>query len=195
MGQRLVTEFIKDDKTFAVLYQHWDAYTETALSNLTHILLALEEKEIKDEADLAYMLYDLFGAWFTPEDSTYITNDKFRLTPVRVNRNSGLFAFDESSKESLKSAGEEYMSVDLDTKTASFGVYWEYYSFDNYCEECIEPGDEEEIEKEKNSIVECKVDTNTVTLKNIMKLRSAFNQAGQNLVHFTKDNTYAIAIG
>lgn len=195
MGQRLVTEFHKDGKLFAVLYQHWDAYTETALENLQAIVDALRITEINDVADLVFMLHDLFGAWLVDEEKEEILkNPKFRFCNFTLDRNAGLIAVSNNTMSSLKSAGEEYMAIDLDNKTVDFAVFSQYDSFAEYLRDHID--DEiEDIKEALKAVVESNLDIDHVPFDKVNELVRIFSYDSINdVVHFKKNMTWAVSI-
>lgn len=129
MGQRLViTLYDKNKEKLASIYYHWSGYTTSSagcvalLSGLYFDLLEIEGKEARRKYIAAY-LESQHGIFMSgrSSDNTNITGNK-----DLGDRNVGIYKIDDKGIEEMISCGEEFVDVNVDTKTITFDVWCQY---------------------------------------------------------------------
>ncbi len=144
MGQRLNIEICNNEKSLANAYYHWSAYTSSAYDLLKKIIFCypkpISENEVQNAVQLLTStgagLYDCAG-----EELEIIKDFPESLKKYAISRNHGLISMTKKAMEETRYWAEGKIIINIDTKTVSFDVFFDYE-------------EEDYTEKERNKIIE-----------------------------------------
>lgn len=128
MGQRLNIEIVSGGRTLANAYYHWSAYSASAADLAEQILSKYESDEIEDVTlDVAVDLLHSTGAGFDEQEIERMKNNRVFLKYTNtkaINRNTGLLSITDEGIEETRYCEEGRVSLDFDSKTVCFDVYF-----------------------------------------------------------------------
>ena len=158
MGQRLNIEIKKGDKVLANAYYHWSAYSSSSCEMALGIVDYIENN-VQDCDDVLYAIkiLEFTGAGltdfnpteqeietakklYTPEYYLKWRNKSSELKTAKSmfpdfkfqdcnGRNSGLLSITEEGISETRSWEEGRVTVDIESKTVDFDVYWDASDF------------------------------------------------------------------
>ena len=154
MGQRLVIELIKDGERLGNIYHHWDGYFLNAISRVSDLINNYNRNLVNEDLDP-----NIFAIRFFEEDIAVGSSVTKMLKPqfckdsyefakhvteaadvfLETNENArdsscGRIALTEDDIEGNISNGEQFASINLDTRSVSFAYTVVKYDFDEYRE-------------------------------------------------------------
>ena len=138
MGQRLNIEITNRNGCIANCYYHWSAYTFSSIAMTRQILAAIDEDDEEFGTEYAVMLLERTGGGVDEEERERIKADA-RYSGMHFNecsdRNRGLIAVTKEGIRDTRNWEEGRVTVNLDTRTVDFDVFWRYNSVEEYEEE------------------------------------------------------------
>lgn len=131
MGQRLNVELTYNGETIANAYYHWSAYTMSSAMLSAEIISSLDKIKGKAPLDLAVRALELTGAGVNEKEYERIRLDNTgKFSGIRFqnasNRNDGLISVTEEGIEETRRWEEGRVTINLDSETVNFSVYWDY---------------------------------------------------------------------
>ena len=126
MGQRLNIEIKSGDEIIANAYYHWAAYSESAY-NLTKIIVnEFDNVKDMDKFGQAIALLQKTGSGVDNGDFAIAKSklpEDFQLIRA-TNRNNGITSISEEGMTETRNWEESRVTIDLDSKTIDFDVFW-----------------------------------------------------------------------
>ena len=154
MGQRLVTSIIKDGKRIATVYQHWSAYSCTAMwelmnmadfvdgkPSLTHTQMGVCEVGPFTDPDPVIRLIKGLA-----ESGGGLSGEDFELDeakkkwpgvkiPICENRNAGIVNITEKGMSDSDNWAEGTATIDIDSRTVSNDCFYWYRTLEDLRDE------------------------------------------------------------
>lgn len=178
MGQRLNIEIVNGETSLANCYYHWSAYTGSALRITKQIIDAYYDSEAIISLKMAVELLESTGGGVNESERAEIQkqSDKFGHIKFKdcTSRNEGLISVTENGKEETRKWEEGRVTIDLDSETFCFDVFWDDTA-EGYAEL-----DDSFSESDFESLPECPYDLCKVPFEEI-----------DDLIHFVENNRCA----
>lgn len=169
MGQRLVITIKKNNKDIAKVYYHWSAYTLAGLCETQDLIMGIQTNSDDIEEIRRSILEYVFSKGGTIDgypnsNETKIIQEMFKDIEMQDgSRNEGLIAFSEEGMEELQSWSEGNSIIDLDRKEIEYNVFFT----------------ENDEEKHKDKLKECKYDFNHIRFDQLVDVVRYFTTMEQ----------------
>lgn len=137
MGQRLNIEIRNNEKPLANAYYHWSAYTSSSYELLKKIIFCYPKPKSNNAVQNAVQLLYATGARLQDccgAENEIINDFPEKLKEYAVSRNQGLIAMTEKEMNETRYWSEGTITINIDTQTVDFDVFWDFEETD-YTEE------------------------------------------------------------
>lgn len=140
MGQRLNIEIIdRNGECLANSYYHWSAFSTSSLATAVEVIANFDKlrKQYENNMLLAIKMLEQSGAGLTKDGSLEKAKELFpnEIFKIGENRNSGLIGITEKDIDETRQWEEGRITINIDTKTIDYGVFFETSSDDEYLQE------------------------------------------------------------